>query len=99
MDSHQKMPARSFSIAEARQNLAALVHQVEEQGACQLTRRGRAVAVLVSMEDYQRLERHDSPSLWDVVCDARSRMTEGLQDDDLDDLRHPEPGRDFHWPE
>ncbi len=34
----------------------------------------------------------------DVIGDVRSRMTEGLRDDDLNELRDPEPDRGFHWP-
>lgn len=46
---------KSFSIAEARHDLAALVHQLEHQSRIELTRRGKPVAVLLSLPEYNRL--------------------------------------------
>lgn len=46
---------KHYSIADARHNLAALVHECEEDGPIQLTRRGEPVAVLLSQADYARL--------------------------------------------
>jgi len=43
------MATQSFSIAEARHDLAAVVHQLEHQPHIQLTRRGKPVAVLMSL--------------------------------------------------
>jgi len=48
------MPRR-YSIAEARNNLAKLVREAETGKQVALTRRGRAVAVLVGRGDYERL--------------------------------------------
>jgi prevent-host-death family protein len=47
--------ARSYSIAEARHNLAALVHELETKDHIELTRRGEPVAVLLSLRAYERL--------------------------------------------
>jgi prevent-host-death family protein len=45
-----------YSIAEARNNFAALVRDVEtKEGAVAVTRRGKQVAVLLSIEEYGRL--------------------------------------------
>lgn len=46
---------KSYSIAEARNDLASIVHDVEGASAVELTRRGRPVAVLLSVEEYRRL--------------------------------------------
>lgn len=46
---------RDISIAEARNKLPALVHSVEGGPAVRLTRRGKPVAMLVSLEEYERL--------------------------------------------
>lgn len=43
---------KSFSIAKARHDLAALVQQLEHQSRIELTRRGKPVAVLLSLGDY-----------------------------------------------
>ena len=44
-----------MSIAEAKSRFAELVHQAESGHPVRITRRGRAVAVLVSEADYARL--------------------------------------------
>jgi prevent-host-death family protein len=46
---------RRVTIAEAKQTLPALVHEVERSGEVELTRRGKTVAFLVSAE------RHGPP--------------------------------------
>jgi prevent-host-death family protein len=44
-----------YSIAEARSRLRNLVNQVEAGVEIELTRRGRPVAVLVSVRQFERL--------------------------------------------
>ena len=44
-----------YSIAEAKTRFAQLVHQAEGGQPVRITRRGRAVAVLVSEADFARL--------------------------------------------
>ncbi|HEY9909688.1 MAG TPA: type II toxin-antitoxin system Phd/YefM family antitoxin [Thermosynechococcaceae cyanobacterium] len=44
-----------YSIAQARDQLTQLVHQVEEGNPVELTRRGKRVAVILSAEEYDRL--------------------------------------------
>ncbi|MEW6569314.1 MAG: type II toxin-antitoxin system prevent-host-death family antitoxin, partial [Chloroflexota bacterium] len=39
---------KRYSIAEARQNLAAVVHELERRARIELTRRGKPVAVMLS---------------------------------------------------
>ncbi len=46
---------KKYSIAEARNGLAKLVREAEAGQNVELTRRGRAVAVLVGRGDYERL--------------------------------------------
>ncbi len=48
--------ATSYSIAEARNQFAALVREAEESNQpVQVTRRGQPVAVILSSEEYARL--------------------------------------------
>ena len=44
-----------YSIAEARDNFARLVHEAESGTPVEVTRRGRPVAIVVSLRDYERL--------------------------------------------
>jgi len=88
----------TYSIAEARQNLAALVHELEKKDHIELTRRGEPVAVLVSMRTYQRLT---SPkiSFWDAY--QNFRRAHPLKELDIepevfDDIRDRSVGRDVN---
>lgn len=47
--------AQSYAIAEARANLPTLIDEVEAGAAVELTRRGKVVAVMISVAEYQRL--------------------------------------------
>jgi len=47
--------AQSYAIAEARANLPTLIDEVEAGAAVELTRRGKVIAVMISIEEYQRL--------------------------------------------
>lgn len=85
---------RDISIAEARNKLPALVHSVEEGPAVRLTRRGKPVAMLVSLEEYERL-MPQRPDLWRAIQEFRVRTD--LSDLDVDEIfrgvRDPSPGR------
>jgi prevent-host-death family protein len=64
-------PKKQTSIAEARDRLASLVHEVEEGAPVEITRRGRPVAVLLAYQEYQRL-LGEGPSFWDAMLAFRS---------------------------
>jgi prevent-host-death family protein len=49
--------SKRYSIAEARRNLPALVDEAQAGREVELTRRGRPVAVVVSVDQYARLTR------------------------------------------
>ncbi len=46
---------KRYSLSEAKDHLSRLVHAVARNGTVEITRRGRPVAMLVSMEEYERL--------------------------------------------
>jgi prevent-host-death family protein len=47
---------RQYSIAEARRQLSQVIEEAEAGSEVQLTRRGRPVAVVLSIDDYARLK-------------------------------------------
>lgn len=49
--------ARNYAIAEARANLPTIIDEVEAGATVELTRRGKVVAVMMSIAEYQRLRR------------------------------------------
>ena len=89
--------ARKVSIAEARDHLTGLVHEVERGKRVDLTRRGKRVAVLVSSEEYDRLRRA-TPSPSEALRAWRSRLPddfEGLKQEEVEAWRDRSSGRDI----
>jgi prevent-host-death family protein len=85
-----------ISIAEAKNQLPALVHRAEAGEAVTITRRGKPVAVVVSAELYERAIRQAgaAPSWFDrlnIWRDSLPADFEGLSDTELDAVRDREP--------
>lgn len=72
-----------YSIATARNRLPALVHEVENGPAVELTRRGRPVAVLLSVSEYRNLQPQPHDFL-DAVLSFRA--DQNLADLDAEDV-------------
>ncbi len=93
---------RQSSIADARDRLASLVHDVEEGAPVEITRRGRPVAVLVSYHEYQRL-LGEGPSFWDAMLAYRSSAQlddpQALGIEPSDFPRDNSPGRGTPFPD
>jgi prevent-host-death family protein len=90
--------SHKYSIAEARHNLAALVHELERKDHIELTRRGEPVAVLLSMRAYQRLASPKA-DFWDAYQSfRRSHSLEQLniESDVFEDVRDRSAGRDVN---
>jgi len=47
----------TWGIAQAKAQLSEVVHRAEKSGPQTISRSGRAVAVLVSMEEWQQIEQ------------------------------------------
>jgi prevent-host-death family protein len=87
--------AKRYSIAEARSNLASIVDQAEAGQEIELTRRGKPVAVVVSLRELERLRGERVP-----FRDAYRRFLErhplrevGLDGDILESVRDRGTGR------
>ncbi len=74
--------AKRYSIAEARSNLPTIVDQVEAGQEIELTRRGKAVAVVVSLREFARL-RGERPPFGESY--KRFLATHALSEVGLDD--------------
>jgi antitoxin Phd len=87
-----------YSIAEARNQLPAIVHDAEEGSVAELTRRGKPVAVVLSIADYERLTRA-RPDFWRSL--QAFRKSHDLADLDVDRIfegvRDRAPGREVEW--
>lgn len=76
---------KEFSIAEARDKLARLVHCAENGQLVEITRRGKAVAVLLSLKEYQRLVGR-TPPLWKAIEEFREVSGIGSHDLEPDEV-------------
>lgn len=91
--------SKSFSIAKARHNLAALVHELEKKPVIELTRRGKPVAVLLSLNEYKRL-RAPANDVWEAYTAFRKRVNfANLKIDPTiwKDVRDHSPGREVKF--
>jgi antitoxin Phd len=87
---------KTYSIAEARHNLAAIVHEAERQSPVALTRRGEPVAFLLSVQEYQRLLGKET-RFWDAYTSFRNSvdLTQlDIEPRTFHDLRDSTPGRE-----
>ena len=89
---------KRYSIAEARNNLPALVHDAEAGTPIELTRRGKRVAMLISASDYERLAK-GGPSFWSALQAFRKEhdLSELDVDSIFEDVRDRSPGRGVKW--
>lgn len=89
------------SVADAKTHLARLLHEVESGEAVHITRRGRAVAVLVSEAEYARLQQSAlSKSFWEEIQAMRAEPEFEPIDwtpEALADLRSKTTGRQSPW--
>lgn len=87
---------KEYSIAEARNQFASIVHDLESVPLVQLTRRGKPVAVLLAIEEYERLAA-GRVGFWESYQAFRDEVK--LSDLDIEtavfeELRDPSSGRE-----
>jgi len=77
-----------------------MVHEAEEGAQVELTRRGKPVAVLIGVEDFERLS-DTKKDFWEAYQEFRRRLDRANIEIDPDeiwgDVRDQSPGRDFEW--
>jgi prevent-host-death family protein len=91
--------SKRYSIAEARHNLAAIVHEAERESPVELTRRGEPVAVLLSLQAYQRLLSKET-HFWDAYTTFRSSIDLAqlnIEPSLFEGVRDRSPGREMDW--
>jgi prevent-host-death family protein len=92
--------SKRYTVAEARDNLAGLVHEAEGGTAVEITRRGKPVAVLLAIEDYERLAG-SGRGFVKAYADFRRAFDLGKLAIDPDEMfasaRERSAGRDFRY--
>jgi prevent-host-death family protein len=78
----------TYSIAEARNQFAALIRQVQEgETAVRVTRRGEPVAVILSQQEYEALSaRPPQKDFWTAYLEWREKWDVDNMDIDPDDI-------------
>ena len=85
-----------YSIAEARQDFAAIVKELEQQPVIQITRRGQLVAVLVSSDEFSRLSTKRT-GFWEAYESFREQVdlaSQNLEPSIFESLRQEDTGRE-----
>lgn len=94
------MAKRRVSVAEAKNHLPALIHEVEgSQAPVEITRRGKTVAVLLSSEAYRRDKRSEGLVAGLARIRAKYGGTTGFTDDEIRSLREGTRAREFSFDE
>lgn len=84
-----------YSIAEAKNRLPSIIHYVEKGPYIKLTRRGKPVAVLLSIQEYERLSRVRS-GFWSALSKFRQNIKNEdikITDNDFEGIRDTSTGR------
>ncbi len=74
-----------YSISQARDQLARLVHDAESGRHIELTRRGKPVAVVIAIDEYRRLSALRT-GVWSAISQFRSTHDLTGMDDLADEL-------------
>jgi prevent-host-death family protein len=88
--------AKRYSIADARSSLPHIVNQAASGLEIELTRRGKPVAVVVSLQELERL-RGDRPRFSDAYkrfLKQYSLEKVGVEHDFFDSIREKDAGRE-----
>ena len=87
---------KKYTIAEAKSNLPAIIHTVEDGPSIKLTRHGKPVAVLLSIREYEQLAKKKT-GFWSALTKFRNILEKEnieITDKDFADLRDTSTGRE-----
>lgn len=87
---------KSYSIAEARNDLTGLIHDVERGGPVKITRRGKPVAVILSVQEYDRIatSKPTFAQAYEVWKSSVDFDEVAVEPDHFTALRDRSPGRE-----
>lgn len=89
------MSEKYYSIAESKNRLPAIIHEAEKDEPIFIHRRGKAVAVLLSVDTYNRLLSRTPAGIVSSYLQFRSNWEDQpqafIQDRDMSGLRDTSP--------
>ncbi len=90
--------SRQVSVADAKNHLPAILHEAERGSPVEITRHGKPVAVILSMDEYRRLDGR-RPDLVEALRDWRASA--GITDEEIAEVfantRDRSQGREIKW--
>ncbi len=88
-----------YSIAEARNRFAEIVHDLKHVSWVEVTRRGRPVAILISVEEFELLRSGNVTftSAYEAFQSKFDLAREGIEPSVFEGLRDPSSGREMRW--
>jgi prevent-host-death family protein len=89
----------TYSIAEARNRFAEIVHDLKHVSRVEVTRRGRPVAILISVEEFEMLRSGNVTftSAYEAFQSKYDLAREGVEPSVFAGLRDRSPGREMSW--
>ena len=85
---------KKYKIVEARDHFTTRVHKVKQGASVELTRRGKPVAVLISVKEYERL-KSEKIGFWEAYIAFQNRVDLqelGIQPEIFSDARGSSTG-------
>ena len=88
-----------YSIAEARNRFAEIVHDLKHVSRVEVTRRGRPVAILISVEEFESLCAGNISfvSAYEAFRNTHDLAKEEIEPQVFENLRDPSLGREMNW--
>lgn len=90
---------RSYSVAEARNRFAEILHDLKNVARVEVTRRGRPVAVLISIAEYEALcgGKTDFGTAYDAFRRQYDLESAGIEPEVFANVRDAAAGREMSW--
>ena len=88
-----------YSIAEARNHFAEIVHDLKHVSRVEVTRRGRPVAILISVEEFELLRAGNVTftSAYEAFRNTHDLAKEEIDPGVFEGLRDTSSGREMSW--
>lgn len=88
-----------YSIAEARDRFAEIVHDLKHVSRVEVTRRGRPVAILISVEEFEMMRSGNVTftGAYEAFRGKFDLAREGIEPSVFEGLRDRSPGRELSW--
>jgi prevent-host-death family protein len=97
----QRLMDKTVSVAEAKNKLPSIIHEVEQGVIVKITRHGEPVAVMLPQRAYEQI-REKKQDFWEDLKKFRTLLSSEeiiFRESNFSDLRDTSVGREIDWPE